>query len=319
MVESFLSFNAACLVAALAIDAVLSWPAGLYARIGHPVTWIGAVIAALEARFNRSDKPATWRRAAGLGCALFVITAAAGAGGIAQIALPGGWPGVAIGAVLAWPMLAARSLYDHAAAVAEPLARNDIALARIEIAKIVGRDPATLDAPAIARAALESLSENTSDGVIAPLFWGLLLGLPGLYAYKAINTLDSMIGHRNARYEQFGWAAARIDDGANLAPARLTGLLYCLSAFSREAVRIMLRDARKHRSPNAGWPESAMAGAIGVRLSGPRLYGGASAAEPWLNAGARDPESADMNKGLALFRRVVAAAGALLLAVGALA
>ncbi len=181
---------------------------------------------------------------------------------------------------------------------------------------IVGRDPARLDAQGVARAALESLSENASDGVVAPLFWGTIAGPPWIVAYKAITMMDSMIGHRTARYEDFGKVAARLDDLVNLVPARLTGQMIALASGRPGAsLRSMLRDARRHRSPNAGWPEAAMAGALGVRLSGPRIYDGRVAEEPWLNAGAPDPAPADLARGLALYVRAMALCGAGLLAL----
>jgi adenosylcobinamide-phosphate synthase len=215
--------------------------------------------------------------------------------------------------------VAARSLNDHVADVALPLARGDLPAARDAVSQIVGRDPARLDEPGVARAALESLAENASDGVVAPLFWGLLLGLPGIAAYKALNTLDSMIGHRTARHEAFGWASARLDDAANLVPARLTALLLALvSARRGGAFATMRSDARRHRSPNAGWPEAAMAGALDVRLSGPRTYADRVAEEPWVNADAPDPGPEDLQRGLALYRRarfVLAAALAVLAAL----
>jgi adenosylcobinamide-phosphate synthase len=168
---------------------------------------------------------------------------------------------------------------------------------------IVGRDPSRLDEAGVARASLESLAENTSDGIVAPVFWGVLLGLPGIAAYKAINTLDSMIGHRTERYEAFGWASARIDDLVNLIPARLTGLLFALTSVRpREALTTMWRDAGHHRSPNAGWPEAALAGALGIRLSGPRIYGDRVADEPWVNEGAPDPTPGDITRGLTSYR-----------------
>ena len=202
------------------------------------------------------------------------------------------------------------------AAVARPLALGDLTSARQAVAMIVGRDPERLDAKGIARAAMESLSENASDGVVAPWFWGMVFGLPGIVGYKAINTLDSMIGHRTPRHEAFGWAAARIDDVANLIPARLTGLLMALvSGQGRGALTVMLRDARHHRSPNAGWPEAAMAGALGVRLSGPRAYADRVAEEPWVNGAAPDPTPQDLMRGLALFHRTVAALAAITFAI----
>jgi adenosylcobinamide-phosphate synthase len=178
---------------------------------------------------------------------------------------------------------------------------------------IVGRDPAQLDEAGIARAAIESLAENTSDGVVAPLFWGALLGLPGIAGYKAINTLDSMIGHHSERYEAFGWAAARIDDIVNLVPARLTGLLFALTGPQpRNALLCMIRDARRHRSPNAGWPEAAMAGALGVRLCGPRSYHGELAEEPWLNDSAHDPVAVDVSRALDAYVRAMLTIAAVL-------
>lgn len=304
---------------ALAVDAAVGWPDAVYRRIGHPVTWIGALIARLDRAWNRESAPEAARRAAGVGAAGVVIAAAVLPALLVQAALPGGWAGAVLTGLLAAPLVAARSLSDHVAAVARPLAVGDLAGARRAVAMIVGRDPAQLDAAGVARAATESLAENASDGVVAPLFWGALLGLPGIAGYKAINTLDSMIGHRTPRHEAFGWASARIDDLANLAPARLTGLLFALLAPGRAAtLRLMRAEAPRHRSPNAGWPEAAMAGALGVRLSGPRLYHGRRAEEPWVNGAAPDPTPADLARGLALYRRAMAVLGLGLLALGLL-
>ena len=289
------------MLVAMAVDLCFGWPDALFRRIGHPVTWLGALISALEGRLNRRRRPA------GVAVALIVIGLAAGIGALLQALLPEGWPGVLIGGVLAWPLVAVRSMHDHVARVAGPLIAGDLAGARAAVAMIVGRNPETLDTAGVARAALESLAENTSDGIVAPLFWGAVAGLPGIAAYKAINTLDSMIGHRNARFEAFGWASARIDDGATLIPARLSGVLFALASGRGcgRALRIMWRDARHHRSPNAGWPEAAMAGALDVRLSGPRSYHGVETPEPWLNAGARDPAPRDLLAGLRLYRRAM--------------
>jgi adenosylcobinamide-phosphate synthase len=310
--------GASIMLLALAIDAVLGWPQAVHARIGHPVTWIGALIAALERRFNHEGDAEATRRGAGVFVAISVIMLAAGVGWACVWMLPGGWPGLILAAILAWPLIAARSMHDHVEAVARPLIAGDLPAARQAVAMIVGRDPSQLDAAGIARAAAESLAENTSDGIVAPLFWGAIFGLPGIAAYKAINTLDSMIGHRTPRHEAFGWAAARIDDVANLIPARLTGLLFAIvSVRPRAALATMWSDARRHRSPNAGWPEAAMAGALGIRLSGPRIYEGRLSQEPWLNGEAPDPTAADLNRALALYRRamLVLAAGLALLAL----
>jgi adenosylcobinamide-phosphate synthase len=297
---------AGAMAVAMAVDALVGWPGFLFARIGHPVTWLGALINTLDARWNRDVDPPAVRRAMGIAAALVVIALAAGLGWSLQAAFPSGWRGVALTGIIAWPFVALRSLHDHVAAVACPLEASDIAAARIAVAGIVGRDPATLDEAGIARAAIESLAENTSDGIVAPVFWGALFGLSGIIGYKAINTLDSMIGHRTERHAAFGWASARIDDVANFVPARLTGLLFALLApRSSDAMACMMRDARAHRSINAGWPEAAMAGALGVRLSGPRIYHGSVADEPWLNEAARDPLAADIVDGLAIYTRAM--------------
>lgn len=307
------------MLVALVIDALVGWPAALHARIGHPVTWIGRLIDLLDAALNRPSHSAPARRWAGAASAALVVGLSAAVALILVRLLPGGAAGAVLAGVLAWPLLAARSLYDHVAEVARPLAADDLAASRVAVARIVGRDPARLDREGVARAALESLAENASDGVVAPVFWGVLFGLPGIVAYKAVNTLDSMIGHRTPRHESFGWAAARIDDAANLVPARLSAaLLAGVSVRPGAAWATVRRDARHHRSPNAGWPEAAMAGALGVRLSGPRVYGDRVADEPWVNGVAPDPQPADLPRGLALHVRavlVLAAALALLTAL----
>ena len=305
---------AGAMVVAMAVDALLGWPSWLFARIGHPVTWLGRLIGAVDTGWNRDCDPPALRRAAGVAGALVVIAISVAVGWVLQVLLPTGWIQIVLIGILAWPLVASRSLHDHVAAVAHPLMAGDIAAAREAVSRIVGRDPAALDEAGIARAAIESLAENASDGIVAPVFWGALFGLPGILGYKAINTLDSMIGHRSERHEAFGWAAARIDDVANFIPARLTGFLFVLLAPRRsEALSCMTRDARRHRSPNAGWPEAAMAGALGVRLSGPRIYHGSVTDEPWLNEGARDPRAADIGEALTVYRR------AMLLLAGVLA
>lgn len=304
---------AGMMLVALALEAVLGWPAPLFARIGHPVTWAGRLISALDRALNRESDRFASRRAKGVLAMALVILAAALPALWLQSLLHGGW-GVLLGGILAWPLVAARSLQSHVAAVARPLAKGDLPAARGAVAMIVGRDPQVLDQAGVARAALESLAENASDGVVAPLFWGALLGLPGIAGYKAINTLDSMIGHRSPRFAAFGWASARLDDLVNLIPARLTGLIFALtSAHPGAALACMWADASHHRSPNAGWPEAAMAGGLGVRVSGPRLYGDRLAQEPFLNAACPDPTPEDLWAGLALFRRGMLACAALLL------
>ncbi len=310
--------NADAMLVALALDVAIGWPDWLHRRIGHPVGWIGRLVAAADRRFNRSELADAVRRRNGILAALAVIAVAGGAAWCVTLASPGGLPGTVFAGVLAWPLLAARSLDDHVRAVMEPLAEGDACRARQAVSRIVGRDPEALDPPAMARAALESLAENASDGVVAPLLWGALLGLPGIAAYKAANTLDSMVGYRTARHEAFGWASARIDDLANLVPARLTAaLLACVSGAPRRVLRIVRRDARRHRSPNAGWPEAAMAGALRVRLSGPRTYAGHAgpSGDPFLNPCGGDPGPVDIEAGLRLCRRaMILTAGLLVLA-----
>jgi adenosylcobinamide-phosphate synthase len=292
------------MLVAMGIEAALGWPEALHRRIGHPVTWVGSLIRIADQQFNRETDTDITRRLRGLGVALGIAGLCYGLADLVVGLLPDGWIGAVLAGVLAWPLVATRSLYDHVARVAGPLGQGDLAGARSAVAMIVGRDPLALDAAGVARAALESLAESTSDGVVAPLFWGLLLGLPGIAAYKAINTMDSMIGHLSPRYAAFGWAAARIDDVVNLIPARLSGLVFVVMAGRnwRRAFAVMWADAGHHRSPNAGWPEAALAGALDVRLSGPRVYDGAVTAEPWVNAGAPDPEPADLLRGLVLYR-----------------
>ena len=305
---------AALMLAAWAIEALLGWPQWLYRLIRHPVVWLGTGISWLERAFNQPSWPRPARYVVGALSSLLAIAAATALAFAISRALPDTLPGWTVQALLASSLIASRSLYTHVAAVARPLSADDIAGARTAVSQIVGRDPARLDEAGAARAALESLAENASDGVTAPLFWGALFGLPGLAAYKAVNTLDSMIGHRNTRYAAFGGFAARLDDVANLIPARLTGLAFAAVSGGASALRTMQRDARHHRSPNAGWPEAAMAGALGVRLSGPRLYGDRVSDEPWLNAAAPDPTPDTLTRGLRLYIRAMVLLAALLAA-----
>lgn len=294
------------------VEIACGWPAYLYRRIRHPVVWIGWLTTRLERLFNREHRGVGWRRIAGALTALSVVLLSWSVASLIVGRLPTGPAAILVQALIASSLLASRSLYEHVFAVYSELA-VDIASAREAVSHIVGRDPARLDETGIARAALESLAENTSDAVIAPLFWGVLLGLPGMAAYKAVNTLDSMIGHRNSRYEQFGKFAARLDDAANWLPARLSAMLFVFASRRPAAAwATMMRDARQHRSVNAGWPEAAFAGALQVRLSGPRQYGEMVLAEPWLNGGARDADRETLMEGLYLYRRAMGLAAVLL-------
>ena len=288
---------------ALALDALLGWPGGLYARIGHPVGWCARLIAACEAHWNA----AAWSpRARWIGGILTVLLLVGSVGGItwgttlALRALLGGWAWIGI-VVLAWPGLAQRSLDDHVRPVAAALEAGDLPAARRAVAMIVGRDTAALDEAGVARAAIESLAESFCDGVVAPFFWLLLGGLPGLWIYKALNTADSMIGHREPRWRMFGWAAARSDDVANLVPARLAGMILC--AIGGGGWATLWRDAGKHASPNAGWPEAAMAGVLDVRLAGPIAYDGVVAEKPWIGTGAVVIGAREIRRALGVYRR----------------
>ena len=287
------------------LDLLIGWPAALYARIGHPVGWFARPLSAFERRFNHGPNTLL-RGILGAGISLMLIAASIGLwGGLAAIMSGSPWVPLWYG-LLFWPLIAARSMHEHVAAIATPLRRNDLPAARHAVSMIVGRNPDKLDQPGIARAALESLAENTSDGIVAPMFYGLLLGPAGMAGYKAINTLDSMIAHRNPRYEWFGKFAARLDDIANLIPARLTALMYAIAGRVRgRGLKTILQDAPRHRSPNAGWPETALAVALGVRLSGPRIYDDRIVNEPWLNAHSPDPTAVSVSDGLRIYRRLL--------------
>ena len=288
---------------ALALDAALGWPEALYRRIGHPVGLFARIIDGCEARWNRARYGFAKRLALGVLTLLILLIVAGGLGfGIQHMLLAtfGGWGWIGV-AILAWPALAQRSLFEHVRAVGARIDAGDLVGARGAVAMIVGRDTAALDEAGVARAAIESLAESLCDGVAAPLFWLLLLGLPGVWAYKAVNTADSLIGHREERWRAFGWAAARTDDLANWIPARVTGALICIAGGG--GWRILRRDARQHASPNAGWPEAAMAGALGLRLAGPIAYDGVMHDKSWIGDGTSNAGGEDINRALAVYRR----------------
>lgn len=298
---------------ALVIEALFGYPEALFTRIGHPVTWFGALIDALDRRLNLEGESFARRRAKGVVALVALIAIALAAGAlIHRLALTAPVFGLPLLAALASSLLAQRSLHAHVADVARALARS-LDDGRRAVAKIVGRDVSALDEAGVARAAIESLAENFSDGVVAPALWLALGGLPGALAYKAVNTADSMIGHKSERHGAFGWAAARADDLLNLLPARIAAGLFALAALAlpgasaRSALDAARRDAGKHASPNAGWPEAAMAGALGLELGGPRAYRGARMDGPTLGEGRRDIHAADVLRALALFRRATVA------------
>ncbi len=319
-----LSASLPLLLAALLIEAAIGYPARLFAWIGHPVTWIGALIGRLDRSLNRESMSFAARRMAGVVALLILlgVTLAAALGLSALCRLAGPLALLPL-ALLASTLLAQRSLYEHVARVAEGLERNGLAGGRKAVAMIVGRDPESLDEAGVARAAIESLAENFSDGIVAPAFWLGVGGLPGGMLYKAINTADSMIGHKSPRHLAFGWAAARLDDLVNLPASRLTALLLtAAAALDRQADAgaawgAVRRDAGRHRSPNAGWPEAAMAGALGLRLAGPRVYGAVRVEDGWMGDGRAEATAADIRRALGLYRRAclllwgLAAAGSL--------
>jgi adenosylcobinamide-phosphate synthase len=296
----------------MVIELCLGYPQLLVRTIGHPVTWIGRLIGWLDRTLNPGDPSRNprrnSRRMAGVAAVLILI------GIVGSIAVLVAWAlysipfGLILAALVASSLIAQRSLYQHVAAVAAALETNDLAASRGAVAQIVGRDTAVLDEAGVARAAIESLAENFSDGIVAPVIWMAVAGLPGAALYKAINTADSMIGHRTPRYEAFGWAAARLDDLINLPASRLTALLLIIAAALRhnasatDAWRAVRRDAPRHRSPNAGYPEAAMAGALGLSLAGPRIYDGVRVDDALMGDGRRDATAADIRRALTLYR-----------------
>ena len=283
------------LPAMLALALILDWLIGdmrwFHKIVPHPVVLIGNLIRFLEKKLNRESRSRNARMVRGLVVTAFVVGLSAFSGwlidhGLDMIAY--GW---LVEVFLVATLLAGRSLFTHVGAVAKGLATGGVKGGREAVSHIVGRDPNSLDEHGVARSAIESLAENYADGVVAPAFWYLLFGLPGILGYKAVNTLDSMIGYRSKRYKDFGMVAARLDDVANWIPARLSALILILAAFAApganpfRAIRIMLRYAGKHASPNAGWPEGAMAGALDFALGGPRKYPGGISEAAWIGSG----------------------------------
>jgi adenosylcobinamide-phosphate synthase len=283
------------LALALILDAFLGEPDWLWRRVPHPTVLFGRLIDWFEGMLNEGAN----RRAKGVVAvvALIVVVWVP-----AWLLSQGIFLGVfeVLGAAV---LIAQRSLTDHVSAVAEGL-RASLAEGRAAVAQIVGRDPEALDEAGVARAAIESAAENFSDGVVAPVFWFLIGGLPGIAIYKAVNTADSMIGHRSERFREFGWAAARLDDVLNWIPARLAGMLICLVGGGRAAMDVMFRDVGLHKSPNAGWPEGATAASLEIALAGPRVYGGVLTDDPYVNAEGREAASpADIEAAVRLIWR----------------
>ncbi len=295
------------LFAALVLDAVLGDPKWLYRLVPHPVAVFGALIGALERRLNRESRSERTRRLRGVLVAGLVVALALLAAGSLLFFIrqaPWGW---AAEAVVAGVLVAQRDLYVHVAAVAVALESGGLVAGRKAVGEIVGRDPDGLDEHGVARGAIESLAENFADGVVAPVFWYLVAGLPGMLAAKAINTLDSMIAHTSPRYRAFGEAAARLDTAINYLPARIASMILALAALvapsanPAAAFATIWRDARRHRSLNAGWPEAAAAGALGLALAGPRRYGGHVVDDPWIGGGRARATAHDIRRALYLY------------------
>ena len=277
--------------------------------IGHPVIWMGGLIAVLERRWNRETMAPALRRRFGTVAVVLLVGIVAVAAFIIErglLILPFGLIGVG---VIASTLIAQRSLHQHVARVADALDNVGLASGREAVSHIVSRDTDALDEAGVARAAIESLAENFSDGVVAPVLWMIIAGLPGAAIYKAVNTADSMIGHRNARFQAFGWAAARFDDLLNLPASRLSALLIIAAAAATKgtsasaAWRAVRRDARHHRSPNAGYAEAAMAGALGLALAGPRSYAGVHVDDAFMGNGRYAAKTNDIRAALGLYRR----------------
>ena len=312
---------------ALLIEAVFGYPDWLLRTIGHPVTWMGRLIGFSDQALNRDAMSSAARRAAGTAAIVLIISVAAAiAYAVDRLFIP--WPlGTFALAVAASTLIAQRSLHDHVRRVADALEKDSLTAAQEAVSHIVGRDPGVLDEAGVARAAIESLAENFSDGVVAPAFWLAAAGLPGGTVYKAINTADSMIGHRTPRYQAFGYAAACLDDLINLPASRLSAVLIVAAAAltptacAKEAWRTVARDASRHRSPNAGYPEAAIAGALGLALAGPRVYHGTEVADAMMGSGRRAATAADIRAALSLYVRadaiLIVLTAALALLIGA--
>ena len=307
-----LAYTAPLALAAALLDVSVGYPEALFRRVRHPVVWMGALLGGLETRLNRPNESFAARRAAGVFTLAFYLAAVGLVGLLVQSVAPRGPLGFAALALVASTLPARQSLDRHVRAVANALESGGVQAGRLAVARIVGRDPEALDEAGVARAAIESLAENYSDGVVAPLLYLTLGGLLGAALYKAINTADSMIGHRDERYLAFGWAAARLDDLVNLPASRLSALWLVIAAWpgrdvsARDAARAVFRDAGKHRSPNAGYPEAAMAGALGLKLAGPRVYGRKVVEDTFMGDGRAAATARDIRRALGLYRRASA-------------
>ncbi len=311
------------LLLALAIEGYIGEARFIWSRVAHPVVLIGRLIGFLDDKLNRERRPELDRAIRGTLVVIFMVALTGAIGtGIMWLTLhvPYGW---ALELVVLVSLLASRNLYDAVARVAQGLELGGLEGGRDAVRHIVGRDPKSLDAPGVARAAIESLAENFSDAVAAPVFWYVLLGLPGILVYKTVNTLDSMIGHRTPKHRAFGFTAARLDDALNAIPARLSALIFAGAAVfvptarPSAALKTAMRDAKKHRSFNAGWPEAAVAGALGLALAGPRLYQGETVPDQWMGDGKAKATVKDIRRALYLYAVACLITGGLVGAIAA--
>ncbi len=292
---------------ALLLERWLGYPQRLTDLVGHPVIWMGRFIAFMERGVDKRERTPRQRREAGIFTLAVLLLSTLAIALVVQHLLRGLVFGWVIEILIATPFLAQKELGRAVEAVATALGTS-LEDGREAVSHIVGRDPQALDEAGVSRAAIETLAESTSDGVVAPWFWLVLLGLPGIALYKAINTSDSMIGHLNERYRDYGWAAAKLDDLVNWIPARLTAVLITAACFVTEhaspggAWAIARRDARKHASPNSGWPEASFAGALGFRLGGPRSYAGEVVDLPSFGDGKSELVGSDILRALVLYR-----------------
>ncbi|WNJ99873.1 adenosylcobinamide-phosphate synthase CbiB [Thalassospiraceae bacterium LMO-JJ14] len=295
------------LIIAMGIEAYVGEAAFVFKRIKHPIALIGDLIGFFDDKLNRPKRPQLDRAIRGACVVVFMVALSAVIGAcVMWLTLHFAW-GWVLECALLVTLLAGRGLYNAVARVARGLELEGLEGGRKAVRHIVGRDPNSLDAPGIARAGIESLAENFSDAVAAPVFWYVLLGFPGILVYKTVNTMDSMIGHKTPRHSAFGFTAARLDDALNAIPARLSALIFAAAALfvptanPKAAIRTAMRDARKHRSFNAGWPEAAMAGALGIALAGPRTYGGETVHDDWMGDGRARTTHKDIERALYLY------------------
>ena len=288
------------------IDIFFGWPKVLINSIGHPIIWVGKLINFFDLLLNKDSFKPFFRYFFGI-LTLLTTTILCVFLAISIVNYTNHYKyNFLFLIVLIWPFIAINSMYSHIKYIIDDLEKGNIKAARFSTSKIVSRDTESLSEKELIRASLESLSENTSDGIIAPIFWALLFGLPGIVAYKVVNTLDSMIGYKNHKYNYFGWASAKLDDLINYFPARITSILFLI--FSKNILsnfKNLLIDSPKHKSPNAGWPEAAFAYTINVRLSGPRVYDGLTYNEKWVNEYGLEPKLIHLKQSLILFKKVI--------------